>query len=157
MSLLRNLFRHRSVEESTDCEVRTYLDMPTDEKVAAGLPPDAARRAALVELGGVEQVKEEVREARAGALVEQMLQDVRYGIRMLRRSTGFTFVAVVTLGLAMAANTAMFTVFNAVLLRPLPYTAPERLVAISGLSYLGDFLELRQRARTLEVGAYITR
>src|SRR5687767_7015384 len=119
MSLLRNLLRRQSVEQSLDAEVRTYLDMLTDERIAAGLPPDAARRAALVELGGVEQVKEEVREARAGAVVEQLFQDVRYGIRMLRRSTGFTFVAITTLGLAMAATTAMFTVVNAVLLRPL--------------------------------------
>ena len=157
ISLLRNLFRRRSVERSLDAEVHAYLDMLTQEKIAGGMAPDTARRAARIELGGIEQVKEEVRQIRTGALLEQLVQDVRYGVRTLRRSPVFTLVAVVTLGLAIGANTSVFTVVNAVLLRPLPYAAPDSLFAITGLNYVGDFMELRTRARTFDVAAHGSR
>lgn len=84
-SFWRNLFARPRVERELDEELRAYVDLLTAEKIAAGVPPDAARRAALVEAGGVEQVKEEVRDARRGAVVETALQDLRYGARLLRR------------------------------------------------------------------------
>jgi predicted permease len=129
-SLLRNLLRRRRVEAELDAELRAYVDLVADEQIARGVDPVRARREARLAIGGVEQVKEEVRAARAGALVEQLFQDVRYGLRGLRRAPGFTAAVMVTLALGIGANTATFSVIDALLLRPLPVSDPERLVAV---------------------------
>ena len=89
---LRNLTRKRRAEAQLDDEVRAYVDMVTDEKIAAGLSPAEARRSTLAELGGVEQVKQAVREERSGAGIELLWQDLRYGLRQLRKSRGFSFL-----------------------------------------------------------------
>lgn len=129
-SFARNLTRRRVAERDLDDEVRAHLDLLTDEKIREGLDAADARREARIELGGVEQVKEEVRGARAGAFLEELAQDLRFGARMLRKSPGFTAAAALTLALGLGANVAIFTVLNGVVLKPLPYRDPGRLTLI---------------------------
>src|SRR6185503_12126214 len=125
-----NLTRRSRLERDLDDELRGYVELLTQEKMRAGVPADLARRAALIEVGGIEQVKEEVRDVRAGAVLDTVLQDVRYGIRVLAKSPGFTLAAVTALALGIGASTAMLSVIDAVLLRPLPYADPGRLAVI---------------------------
>jgi predicted permease len=130
-STLRNLFRRREMEEDLEEELRATVQLLTDEKIAAGgLAPEEARRRALAEFGGIEPVRQAVREGRAGAGAERLAQDARYGLRQMRRNPGFTFTVIVTLAFAVGANTAIFSVVNALLLRNLPYAHPERLGTI---------------------------
>jgi predicted permease len=131
MSFLRNLFSRADVERDLDDELRAYVDLLTAEKIRGGMSPDAARRAALVEAGGVEQIKEGVRSTRRGALVEGTLQDLRYGLRLLRRSPGFAALAVVTIGLGIGANSAIFSVINGVVRKPLAYSESDRLMFLT--------------------------
>src|SRR5687768_1517092 len=129
-SLFRNWFSRREIERDLDEEVNAYLDQLIDEKIAAGLSPPAALRAARIELGGVQQVKAQVREHRAGAFLETVWQDIRYGVRGLRKKPGFTVVVAITLALGIGANSTVFSLLDALVLRPLPVENPDELVAL---------------------------
>jgi putative ABC transport system permease protein len=126
----RSLFRKSHVEQELSDELRFHLERLIEEKGAKGMTPEEARYAALRELGGVEQIKEECRDMRRVDYIENFIQDTRYGLRMLRRNPGFTAIAVLTLSLGIGANTAIFTVVYGALLRPLPYPGSNRLVRL---------------------------
>ncbi len=129
-AFFRNWFGRRAAEESLDEEIRSCLEILIVQKIAAGSDPQQARRAALIELGGVEPLKEKVREVKAGHVLATFWRDVRFGLRALRLNPGFSVVAILTLALGIGANSAVFSVINGVLLQPLPYPESDRLVRI---------------------------
>ena len=129
-SLWRNLFHKNSVDQELTEELQAYVDLLTEEKIRQGTTPREARRNALIELGGVAQVQESVREIRMGQFIETTWRDVRSGLRALVHSPVFTAVTILSLALGIGANTAIFSVVNGLLLRPLPYPEPEQIVDV---------------------------
>src|SRR5581483_2030976 len=150
----RSLFERNRVDDELDSELRFHLDEQIEENIRGGMTPQEARVAALRAIGGISQFKEECRDMRRVNWIENFVQDVRYGLRQLRKTPGFTAVAVLSLSLGIGANTAIFSIVNAYLFRNMPVEQPNRLVAIYltapqisgglGLSY-PDLLDYRKQ------------
>ena len=164
MNWWQRLWRRKEMEEQLENELRFHLEQHERELVAEGRSPEEARLLARLALGGAEQVKEQCRDARGTRWVDDFLQDARFALRMLGKNLGFAAVALLTLALGVGATTVMFTVVNGVLLKPLPYPEPDRLVAVHGhndtwnskiygeqnVAY-PDFLDSQRESRSLEI------
>ncbi|HYP00277.1 MAG TPA: ABC transporter permease [Pyrinomonadaceae bacterium] len=163
---LRGLLRRSSVEREMEEELRFHLRMRAELNMQRGMTPEEAERAALGSFGNWVRIKEACRDIKGGGVVETLLQDVKFGARVLRKNLGFTLVAVLTLALGIGASTAIFSVVNAVLLRPLQYPNAERIVAIQELNQKGsrvqvtpaNFLDWRAQQTSFEhLAALLTR
>ena len=155
-SFFRNVFSTRRVEGDLDHEITAHLQLMIDKNIRAGMKPEEARRAALLDLGGLEQVKEQVRDARVGNWVQSVMSDFRYALRQVHRNPAFSGVAVVTLALAIGANAVVFALLNGLILRPLNVPRAESLYSIERVSdysarqsYPG-YVDLRDRNRSFE-------
>src|SRR2546425_81894 len=163
MTWWQRLRRRRKMEEQLEKELRFHLEQHMSQLIGRGIPPDEARRQARLALGGPEQVKEKCRDARGTRWLEDLLQDTRYALRTFRRKPGFTVVALLILSLGIGATTVMFAVINSVLLRPLSYPEPDRLVTLRGFTEaVGelwgcsnlDFGDVKRESETLALAAW---
>jgi hypothetical protein len=130
LAYFRSLFRKAELDSEMEEEMRSHVEMQTSENIVVGMAPDEARYAALHQFGWKETLKERCREQRGVSWLEDFAKDVRYGVRMLWKNPGFTCAVVLTLALGIGANTAIFSVVNAVLLKQLPFPHPERITMI---------------------------
>lgn len=158
-AVLRNLAHKNGAEDNLEKEVRACVEILADQKIATGMPAAEARRRALTELGGAEQVKQAVRDERAGTGVERLWQDMRFGLRQLRRSPGFALMGLLIIGTGLGITTAMYSIVDAVILKPLPFRKPDRLVAVGNKPWryfsLPTMQDWQRGSRTFEsIAAY---
>src|SRR5579864_8539398 len=155
---LRSLARRARVEDDLDHELAYHMERQVQENIARGMPPGDARMAARRALDGITGIQEECRDMRRVNQVETIVGDLKYALRTLGRTPGFTVIIVMTLALAIGANSAIFSVIEGVLLRPLPYAQPDRIVRIflSAQNYPKfplnpfDLRDMRDRNRTFD-------
>jgi predicted permease len=144
-SFLRNLFFTRRLDADLEQEVHSHLELLIEDKMRAGMPAAEARRAARIELGGVEQVKEQVRDSRTGAFLDSLVQDFRFAIRSLRRTSGLTAFVVITLALGIGMTSATFSMVDALIFRPYPVPHPGTVVTLAGTTHDSKFEEFSYR------------
>ncbi len=164
-SIWRNLFRKQAVDSTLDAEIRSYLQLLVDEKIAAGANAETARREAAIEVGGIEMIKEQVRDVRRGALLEGLWTELRQSVRALRHNPAMAAMCALMLALGIGASTTIFSVFEAALLRPLPFRDSAQLVELvetrldRGMDTVAfseaDFWDLHDRTKSFEhIAAY---
>src|SRR5881398_813339 len=127
---IRALFQKRKLDADMDAEMRAHIEMQTQENLNSGMNPEEARYAALRQFGWVESIKETCRERRGVSWIEHLIQEIRYGLRMLRKNPGSTVIAVLLLALGIGGNTAIFSVVDKTILNPIPGKAADQVIAL---------------------------
>ena len=156
MSWIRSLFHRDVLNKQLDTELAFHIEKATEARIAAGMTPDDARRQVQLEFGTTEQIKEQCRDVHRLHTIENFLSDARYAFRSLRKTPGFTCLAILILTLGIGANTAIFSVVNGILLRPLPFPDSDRLLTIGGPSIHQQvsLATLQKQSRTTDYAAY---
>jgi putative ABC transport system permease protein len=154
---VRRLLRRQTLERDLDAELRDHLEHEIRERLERGMTEADARRSARLTAGGIDQAKEACRDARGTAWIEETARDAAFALRQIRQAPVLWSAVILTLAAGVAASTVVFSIIDAVLLRPLPYPEADRLVSLGSLGYRGEFVELQRRSRTLDVGAYMNR
>ena len=148
------LFRRSSRERDLQAELESHLQLHIDDNIRAGMPPEEARRAAILKFGPIEAIKDDVRDRGGVPLLDILMQDLRYGLRRMRREPGFTALIALTLALGVGANAAMFGLVDVLMFRtPAHVPQPERIVSVSARNYV-QYQELRDRLQSVELAAY---